>query len=151
MPLDPLVVAAVTSLAVNYFTEFTAPTVRDLFYSVFQSHPSLQDELLAADTPSDFQKVFEEAIGVIDAQAKDGTLAVDGSLLTAMRGIRFDHGDGYVSIKNSVLRAPRISLGGAGKGETILSESDSHAEGSSISLGPGAGIKISGNGNIQQS
>lgn len=149
--MDPITASIVTGLATSYFVEFTAPTVKDFFAKAIALRPQLEDKLQAARTPVDFEAVFREATGVIDAAAGSGSIRVDGAFLTAMRGIRFDHQNGIVAIAGSVVKAQILQTGGSGLGQTTVGGGTSlQSQGTRIDIGHGAAIVISGNASIRQ-
>lgn len=149
--MDPVTAAVLTSVATGYFVNFTTPTVKRLFEKAFAFDPSLEEELKQAETPQDFEEVLNRVVGTIDASAGTGNVKVNGALMEAMRGIRFDHQDGTVTIDGATLQAPRLYTGGKGKGKTSIgSDSALHSEGTSIQIGQGAFIEISGDASITQ-
>ncbi|HBB37856.1 MAG: hypothetical protein UV82_C0005G0005 [Candidatus Magasanikbacteria bacterium GW2011_GWD2_43_18] len=149
--MDPTTAQILVSLATNYFTHFTAPTIQKLFQRVFQLKPDLENVLKNAKTNEDFEKVFREAVGVIDAQAGSGSIEVDNNFLEALRGIRFDHQNGYVNISGSRIHAPLLQTGGTGIGQTEISSSVLKSRGTQINVEKNALIKITGNAQIRQS
>jgi hypothetical protein len=149
--MDPTTAQILVSLATNYFTQFTAPTIQNFFQRVFQIKPALENDLKNAKTNADFEKVFNEAVGVIDAHAGTGSIDVDQSFLNALRGIRFDHQNGYVNISGSRIHAPLLQTGGTGNGQTEISGSVLKSRGTQIDVGKNAQIKITGNAQIRQS
>lgn len=149
--MDPTTSQILLSLATNYFTSFTAPTIQNFFQKVFQIKPTLEEQLKNAKNNEDFEKVFRDAVGVIDAQAGIGTLEVDKTLLEALRGIRFDHQNGFITIAGSRIHAPMLRTGGTGSGQTEIINSVLKSRGTQINVGKGASIKITGNARIDQS
>ncbi|QGQ44770.1 hypothetical protein [Metabacillus sediminilitoris] len=152
--LDPTVM----SLLSNYFTTFTAPTIEKVFKRVFKVNPDLQMRLENATTTQEIESIFQEAVGVIDVNASDGSVSVQGGLeekllIEALKGIRFDHSHGQVTIENTTLQAPVLRTGGSNAatgtttvaGGTILSTG-----GTSINVGKGAKITITGGAQITQ-
>jgi hypothetical protein len=151
--MDPITVQIITSLATSYFVQFTAPTVEKFFRTVFKLKPSLENRLRSARTTKDIEHVFREAVGVIDANAGIGSIEVDSSLLEAIRGIRFNHANGVVTIMGSTITAPVLVTGGEeeAKGQTDISGTELKSKGTSIKVGKNASIKMKGNGKIIQS
>lgn len=149
--MDPITVGIVTSLATNYFTHFTAPVVERFFDEAFRRKPSLEGDLKRATSTQDFERVFREAIGVIDAAAGTGSINVDSAFFSAVRGIRFDHQNGTVVIHGSVISAPILQTGGGGSlGSTEISTSVLKSAGTEIRIGQGASIKMTGGASIRQ-
>jgi len=148
--MDPTTTAIITSLATNYFTHFSAPAIESFFKKVFNIKPSLENDLKKASKPEDFERIFNEAVGVIDAQANTGTIEVDKTFLEALRGIRFDHQHGQVNINGSIIQAPILQTGGTGSGRTEIFESNLKSNGTEIKMGKGCGIIMNGNAQIRQ-
>lgn len=148
--MDPITSQILVSLATNYFTNFTAPVIQNLFQTVFQIRPALENELKEAKTTQDFERIFREAVGVIDAQAGTGSISVDSTFLEALRGIRFDHQNGSVTIAGSRVHAPILRTGGTGNGQTVITDSVLKSQGTQIDIGKGASIQITGNARIDQ-
>ena len=152
--MDDFTAQLLLSLASNYFTTFTAESVKQFFSAAFTYQPQLERELRNAKSSSDFEKVFAGAVGVIDANAKTGAINVNGALLEALRGIRFDHAQGTVNIAGSVVRSELLKTGGSSgaTGKTVIgSNTTLQSRGTSISIGNGCGIEIIGNAGIEQS
>jgi hypothetical protein len=152
--MDSVTISILTGLATNYFTGFTLPVIQGFFQKAINLEPSLEDDIRQARTPSDFEKVFQDAVGVIDAAAGSGSIDIDSAFLTAIRGIRFDHQHGTVTIQGTTMKAPIIKTGGAGgsTGVTELGADTSlQSGGTSIEIGNGCGITISGDASIEQS
>lgn len=149
--MDPITLNILTGLAVNYFADFTAPVVKSFFTRAFSIDPSLEQKLKEARSTTDFEEIFKEAVGLIDAEAGTGEVNVDRAFLEALRGIRFDHENGGVIIKSSQMRAPVLQVGGTGNGQTKITGSVLKAGGSQFHIGQNAEIKITGNAQIRMS
>ena len=140
--MDPIVSDILTSLAVNYFSSFSETKVKDFFNKAIKEKPEIEDQLKHAKSSYDFEEIFKEATGVIALNANDDEIKVFGGLLEALRGIKFDHGDGKVEIQGSVLNAP---------GSTFIGENtELKSSGTSITLGKGSSISLDGNSSISQ-
>lgn len=152
--MDPVTISILTGLATNYFAGFTMPVIQRFFDEAFRRKPSLEDDLRRAASTADFERVFREAVGVIDAAAGSGSIAVDSAFLSAVRGIRFDHQHGTVTIQGTTMTAPLIQTGGTdrSRGVTKLGANTAlNSGGTSIQIGEGCSITISGNASIRQS
>jgi len=149
--MEPITLTILTSLGASYLANFTTPTIQKFFAKAFALDPTLESKLQNAKTSQDFESVFSEAVGVIDARAADAEIEVDGGLLEALRGIRFDHENGTVSISGSTISAPILETGGTGTGTTHITDSELKSRGTGIKVGKGASIKITGNAGIRQS
>lgn len=151
--MDPIVSDILTSLAVNYFSSFSETKVKDFFNKAIKEKPEIEDQLKHAKSSYDFEEIFKEATGVIALNANDDEIKVFGGLLEALRGIKFDHGDGKVEIQGSVLNAPVLVTGGTVKssGSTFIGENtELKSSGTSITLGKGSSISLDGNSSISQ-
>lgn len=151
--MDPIVSDILTSLAVNYFSSFSETKVKDFFNKAIKEKPEIEDQLKQAKSSYDFEEIFKEATGVIALNANDDEIKVFGGLLEALRGIKFDHGDGKVEIQGSVLNAPVLVTGGTVKssGSTFIGENtELKSSGTSITLGKGSSISLDGNSSISQ-
>lgn len=151
--MDPITISLITGFASGIFANFSTDAVKLLFTKAFELKPGIETELLNAKNTSDIEKVFRDAVGVIDANAGSGSINVDNSLLEALRGIKFDHAQGLVTIGNSTVEAPILVTGGGqgATGKTTISENtELKSKGTSIQVGKGCGIHISGNANIKQ-
>lgn len=149
--MDAQTLSVLLGIATNYFTDFTTPVIQNFFAKVFQIKPSLEADLKNAKTSHDFEKVFKDAVGVIDGQAGIGSIQVDHSFLLALRGIRFDHQNGLVTIFRSKLEAPILQTGGTGSGETKITDSTLKSQGTEIKIGNLAQIRVTGNAQVRQS
>ena len=139
------------SLFTGYVTNISLSTVKTLFKRAFQHKPKLENDLKAAKTPADFERIFKEAIGVIDALAGSGSIEIENYPLEALRGIRFDHQNGKVAIVRSALTAPLLQTGGKGSGQTEIIDSTLKSQGTQITAAGSSKIKISGDAQIFQS
>ena len=150
--MDPITVSIITGLATNYFVQFTAPAVQGFFAEAFSRKPSLEDDLKKAQSTQDYERVFREAAGVIDAAAGRGSISIDRALLEAIRSAHFDHQHGRISIAGSVVDAPFIRTGGGTEstGHTHMTGSSLKSRGTRIDIGHGASIEISGGASIEQ-
>ena len=151
--MDPIVSNILTSLAVNYFSSFSEAIVKEFFKKVIKEKPEIEDELKAAKSSYDFEEIFKEATGIIALNANDDEIKVFGGLLDALRGIKFDHGNGKVEIQGSVLNAPVLVTGGTVKssGSTFIGENtELKSSGTSITLGKDSSISLDGNSSISQ-
>ncbi|PHQ72370.1 MAG: hypothetical protein COB93_00370 [Sneathiella sp.] len=151
--MDPITQSIITGIASGIFANFTTDTVKHFFATVFKIKPELEDKLKAVKTTSDIESLFKEAIGVIDAHADKGSITIDGGLLTALRGIRFDHAHGKVNIAGATLSSQIIVTGGSAgsTGETVIGEkTEMKSQGTSIQIGEGCSIVMTGSAKITQ-
>ena len=59
----------------------------------------------ASGNPQKIERVFETAIGLIIAEAQSGQIKLDKSVLVVLRGIKFDHQHGAVTIGGKTISA----------------------------------------------
>lgn len=127
------------------------------FRYVADKRPDLDQAAAAAVSAKDASRiadVFEKAVGVIIADAARGEIKVDGGALNALNGIKFDHQHGRVSISNATVSADVLVTGGSSGasgqtnigGNTVLKSA-----GTSIEVGHGASIIMTGGASIKQS
>lgn len=151
--MGPVTTNIVISLATNYFTEFTVSAVKKFFEKAISEKPEIEEKLLRAGNSKDFEEIFNEATGIVDATANTSELKVIGTFLEALKGIRFDHADGKVLIKGTVMEAPVLVTGGRidSSGSTVIEGgSKLKSRGTSIDVGEGSGIIIEGDAQIRQ-
>lgn len=139
-------------IAVNYFSEFSFPVVKNFFTHACSLKPSLADQLQNVRSTQDIERVLQEAAGAINVAAGAGSITVDRTFLSAVQSIRFDHQQGTVTFNGAILDAKRINLGGnevgVGMSHFTNSVARTHA-GASIDAERGAGITITGNAKIE--
>ena len=133
---------------------FGTEGVKRFFQVALQLKPSLIKEIESATTSKDIEKIFSESVDIIDASSGTGTIDIDGALLEAIRGAKFDHADGTVDIANTTVKASVLVTGGSdgATGQTKVGGNTSlKSQGTEIRIGKDASIKISGNASIKQS
>lgn len=144
----------------GFLTSFGAAVSFEAAKSAFQyvarNHPDLAAKLNQAEAEKDtkeIEQVFEEAVGIIAAEAKAGEISIDEATLTALRRVKFDHQHGIVTISNSSFEAP-ILLTGGGHGATgatkISGNTSLKSKGTEIKITGNASILIKGNASIKQ-
>ena len=151
--MDPITTSIVTGIASGILGNFSTDVVKHFFTTVFSINPSIESKLQAAKTSTDIESIFREAVGVIDANADKGSIDVDGTLLEALRGIRFDHAHGTVNIAGSTLKAQVLVTGGSSgsTGQTTIGENtEMRSHGTSIQVGKGCSIVMTGGASIKQ-
>ena len=89
---------------------------------------------------------------MIDAAAGSGAIDIDSTFLSALRGIRFDHQHGMVTILGSTVSAPILQTGGTAgsSGVTHIAGSVLKSQGTEIRVGQGASIRMTGGASIRQ-
>ncbi len=149
--MEEFIASIVSSIATKYLSKYSEAAVTRFFDWAIEKKPQIKELLLRAKTPKDVENIFNEAIGVLDANAGTGTIGIDKALITAMRSAKFNHANGKVTIDNSIISAPRLRTGGekGAKGKTIIEDSDLRSKGTRIT-GKGYRIEITGDANIDQ-
>jgi hypothetical protein len=151
--MDPITLSVVTGIASGMLANFSTDAVKHLFVSVIAIKPELEEKLKTANSISDIEVIFKEAIGVIDACAGTGNMTIDGGLLEALRGIRFDHAHGVVNIADTTMNSNLLVTGGkfGSSGKTVIgSNTEMKTQGTSIQLGNGCSITMTGSASIKQ-
>ncbi len=143
----------ITGVAGGILANFATEKIKALFETAARLKPTLAQDMQAVSTTHDIERIFREAVGVIDAHAGTGTIKVDGALLSALRGIRFDHAAGTIRIGDATVEAPVLVTGGqpGATGKTNIDENTRlKSAGTEIDVGKGAKIEITGNAKIEQ-
>ena len=151
--MDPITTSIVTGIASGILANFSTDAVKQLFSVAFSAKPELENKLKAAKSTTDIESIFQEAVGVIDANADQGEITIDGGLLEALRGIRFDHAHGKVNIAGTTVSSQVLVTGGAAgsTGQTVIGENtEMKSQGTSIQLGKGCSIVMTGGSSIKQ-
>lgn len=152
--MDTITLQIIMSIFIGYFVDLTSPKLKeliDLFKAAFQYIPEIKNDLKTAKTPEDFEKVFKETFGVINALAGSGSIEVSKYSLEALRNIRFDHQNGKVVIADSKVHAPLVQVGGTGIGQSEISNSVLKSQGAKVECNENANIKMSGDAQITMS
>lgn len=90
---------------------------------------------------------------MIIAEANSGSIKVDGAVLTALRGIKFDHQRGTVQIGDAVISATVLVTGGTtgASGQTTIGPNTKlKTPGTGVEVGEGCGIHMVGGASIKQ-
>lgn len=151
--MDPITTSIVTGIASGILANFSTDGVKHFFTSVFSVKPELEKKLKSASTSSDVEEIFREAVGVIDAVVDTGNIKIDGGLLEAIRGIRFDHAHGTVNIAGTTIKSQVLVTGGSASatGKTVIGgNTEMKSQGTSIQLGEGCSIVMTGGSTIKQ-
>lgn len=129
----------------------TTSAITAIYQKAFGQRPDLENRLTKPSSPEDFKSTLAELAGVIEALAGSGSISVDGSLISALRSVQFDHQNGKMRIGNSVVVAPFLQIGGSGPRWTYRHNRRYRITGggAGISIGEGAGIVITGGAGIK--
>lgn len=151
--MEPITATIVTSIATGILANFSTDAVKKFFNTAFTIKPELEQRLKEAKTSTDIEAIFKEAVDVIDANASSGEINVNGAILEALRGIRFDHAHGTVSINNTKISSKVLVTGGKGAATgrtTIGGNTEMKSQGTSIQVGQGCSIVMTGGATITQ-
>jgi hypothetical protein len=152
MHVDANVINFLVSFGSGVAANLTTSALQALFTKVLSSRPDIEKRLSSPSSAAEFQAALGDLAGTLEAAAGSGSIAVDGSIIRALKSARFDHQSGMVSIGNSVIAAPLLQTGGTGPGQTVIGgNTELRSAGTSIQVGQGAGIVITGNAGIKQS
>lgn len=150
--MDPITANFIVSVCGGILANYSTEAIKRFFGKATELDPSLEPKIQQMRSYADVDEVFRQAVGVIDANAGTGLIDVDAALLTAIRGIRFDHAQGTVTIDGSTITGPVIQFGGntGSTGQTTITDTESKTAGTSIKVSGDAQIRISGNARIRQ-
>jgi hypothetical protein len=144
------------AIAAHLTADISKEGIKRAFAYVASRRPDLASAARAAEASGnlrDIERVFTEAVGVILADANSGSIKLDAATLQALNGIKFDHQHGEVHIRGSRISSKvLVTGGGAGAtGKTVISENTSlRSQGTSIEIGSGCSIVMTGSASIKQ-
>jgi hypothetical protein len=137
-----------SGLAANLSTE----ALKAAYQSVFASRPDLERRLTQPNSAADIQAALGELAGALEVFAGNGSISINGSIINALRSATFDHQNGTVRIGNAQISAPLLTTGGTGRGTTTIGgNTELRSAGTSIQIGAGASIVMTGGAQIKQS
>jgi hypothetical protein len=151
--MDPITTSIVTGIASGMLANFSTDAVKHFFFEAIKAKPELEARLKSASHPAEIETIFRDAVGVIDASAAHGEIKIDGSLLRALRGIRFDHAHGTVTIAGTTVNSHVLVTGGSSgaTGRTVIGGNTSmNSHGTSMEVGNNCSIVITGGASIRQ-
>jgi hypothetical protein len=131
-----------TAFLISILANLATPHVERVIYS-----------LRNCKTSHEKTTAVSEAKGIIEMAAENGAISLDGALLEALNSIKCDHGSGKISINQTRLKATVLLTGGLKEGcsgSTLISGSILQSNGTMISVGSDASIKITGNATMRQ-
>ena len=137
---------------VDYLTSvgsgLTVEAVKALIQLAVDRSPSLQKEL-DTGSPEIASSTCKRLAAELRIMAGKGNVSIDKALIDALEVIELDHQDGKVVLSASNLQANRIRIGGKGSGQSSIGEhTKAEAAGSSIQIGSGGRITITGDAHI---
>ena len=149
--MDPTLVSALVGFGTGIAANMTTAALSAVYQRAFAQRPDLEQRLSHPASQIDANAALGELAGVIEALAGSGTITVDGALVRALRSATFDHQHGTVRIANAVVSAPVLTTGGTGTGSTHIEGNTTLASaGTSIQVGAGCGIVMTGGASIKQ-
>lgn len=136
-----------SGLAANLSTE----SLKAAYQRVFAERPDLEHRIAHPTSGPDIQAALSEVAGMLEVLAGTGAITIDGGIISALRSATFNHQDGSLRIGNTRISAPHLNTGGTGSGTTVISgNTELKSAGTSIQIGHGASIVITGNAGIRQ-
>jgi hypothetical protein len=140
-------------LAESGVYDLTKEAVVRAFESIKKSRPDLIEAAENAAKTNDDDALRNALVGAIEVAAATGHVKIKGAFISAAREAQFDHQQGTIIIGETKVNAPILVTGGGagatGKtiidGDTVLSSS-----GTSIEVGRGASIVMTGGASIKQ-
>lgn len=139
--------------AIAFAAHASFAAIETAFKYVARKRPDLVAAASAAQNTEQIERIFKEAVGVIIAEAATGRIIVDGAAISALRGVKFDHQHGQVTIGNTQVSAQVLITGGSAgaTGKTHIGGNTSlRSQGTSIEVGQGASIVMTGGASIRQ-
>ena len=94
--------------AVAFTDEVVFISLQTALRNMANKHRDLEKaakQAAASGSPQKIERVFETAIGIIIAEAQSGQIKLDKAVLVALRGIKFDHQHGTVTIGGKTISA----------------------------------------------
>jgi len=148
--MDPITTNILISLFTGVLSSYSVDAIKHFFGKAVELDPEIENKIKTAKTTFDLECIFNEATGVIDAHAKDDSIEIDDSMLQAIKGIRFDHGNGIISISGSEISSSVIQYGGqeGNSGETLITNTISKGEGSTVKVN--SSLKLKGSAKLIQ-
>lgn len=129
----------------------SSATITTAAQKIFGARPDIERRLSQSSSPADFQAALGELAGVLEAFARTGAISINDAFISALRSAHFDHQSGTVTIGNTRVSAPVLQTGGSGSGQTVIGgNTELRSAGTSIQIGHGASIVITGNAGIRQ-
>lgn len=161
--MDNLALNILTSWASSLLVElskqgfnFTQGKLKSILKKALSKNPSIEQKILQATTVEEKEHLLNEVLGIINLSAEDGSIEIssneDKALIESLTSIKLDHARGFINISGALIKSNRIFSGGNinSTGTTTITNTQMQTNGTMISIGKGACIKISGNAIIKQ-
>ena len=140
-------------MAANAAYGLTKAGASAIFDAVKTNRPDLIEKANSAAASGDDAALKDALTSALEVAAASGQVKIDGALLQATRLATFDHQGGEIHIGRTVITAPTLVTGGGhgATGQTTISGGTSmRSAGTSIEVGHGASIQITGGASIKQ-
>lgn len=143
--MDP-VESLLVSYAANIGARLTAAACSKVMNTVYGRRPDLKPRLNSPTSPADLAGALQELGGVFELLAGEGTIEIDGPIITAIRAARFDHQNGSIVMGNLRVKAAIVQGGGSGPGQTVVGENSVfESQGTKMIIGKGCTMIVTGN------
>lgn len=149
----PILETFLTGLAVRGVYDLTKEGALRAYDALRTSRPDLIDKVEQAAQSGDDAALREAIVGAIEVAAATGHVEIQGALLSAIKQATFDHQQGTIFIGGTNIHAPTlVTGGGAGAtGETVISGGTVlSSAGTSVNIGHGASIRMTGGASMKQ-
>lgn len=149
--MDPNLLNFLISFSSGLAANLSTESLKAAYQHVFAVRPDLERRITHPTSGPDIQTALSEIAGVLEALAGTGIISINGGIINALRSATFNHQDGSVHIGNARIAAPVLNTGGTGSGTTVIGgNTELRSAGTSIQIGHGASIVITGNAGIKQ-
>jgi hypothetical protein len=152
MKLDSTVLNFLLSVSSGIVANVSSEGLKSAYLKILAARPDIAKRMTNPSSVNEVTETLAEIAGELEALANTGQITVDRATIQALRSATFNHQDGLIHIGNSHIQAPTLHTGGVGKGKTVIgSNTVLSSAGTSIQIGHGASIVMSGNAGIRQS
>lgn len=149
----PILETFLIGLAVRGVYDLTKEGAVRAYDALKASRPDLITKIENAAKSGDDDALRAAIVGAIEVAAATGHVEIRGTLISAAKQAMFDHQQGMISIGGTNIHAPTlVTGGGAGAtGETVITGGTVlSSSGTSIDVGHGASIRMTGGASIKQ-
>src|SRR5690606_17939217 len=109
------------NLGTGVGANFATSGIKTALGSLFKDRPDLDRRISNPTSGEDLQSALSEVASQLQVLAASGSVQIDGAVITALSGARFDHNSGRIHIGNTTVSAARLQTGGTGPGQTVIS------------------------------
>jgi hypothetical protein len=149
----PILETFFTGLAVRGVYDLTKEGAVRAYNALKTSRPDLIEKVEQAAKSGDDDALRAAIVGALEVAAATGQVEIQGAFLSAAKQATFDHQQGTISIGGTSIHAPSLVTGGGvgATGETVISGGTVlSSAGTSINVGHGASIRMTGGASIKQ-